>query len=600
MKHGSKQGTVEIELAKGPQQDANVVIKRQIRKEGNQSQFYLDNKPVPQRRVVEVAKSFNIQIDNLCQFLPQDRVVEFAGLTPVALLRETLRAAADDQMVEWLDDLIRLRGEEKHLEAERTSHEIQLKQLQAKQSASEEDVARYRAKEDLQKRQKLLEKCRPAIESRIVKEQFTAVRAQLQEARQELVQLEAEVAPAQKAQDDMESYRRSTEQVLQERRNLAERAKRQADEIDQRIKSQQAAVANFQSEIQGVLEADRTRKSDERRLEADINRINTLMNQRPVEINEEEYHEKRTQLHNQRLVASSEIRRLDDELKRLMDVSNERKHTRKVIMAKRASLETQAGKKMVHLEQVSRDTAQAWKWIEENKARLQLKGKVYPPPLLSCSIKDQRYADALEAQFGGIGDVTAITFTEQEDLRKVSNRIHGDIGLHQVTLRGVGKGMAAYKSPLTNSELRELGFESWLLDYLEGPEDVLAMLCESAKLHAAAYSPRPLTQEQHQRVESSNLTSWVAGPERFRSTRRYGQVSTRVTAVAKAKHFSDQPVDLEQKQRLDEEKDQIEAEVDDLAQKFDAATKQRRQHKNEAAAHADELVSAVTIGPLRY
>jgi hypothetical protein len=31
----------------------------------------------------------NVQLDNLCQFLPQDKVVEFARLNPQQLLEET-------------------------------------------------------------------------------------------------------------------------------------------------------------------------------------------------------------------------------------------------------------------------------------------------------------------------------------------------------------------------------------------------------------------------------------------------------------------------------------------------------------------------------
>jgi len=42
-----------------------------------------------------VRDHFSIQLDNLCQFLPQDRVSEFARLTPAALLVETQRASGD-------------------------------------------------------------------------------------------------------------------------------------------------------------------------------------------------------------------------------------------------------------------------------------------------------------------------------------------------------------------------------------------------------------------------------------------------------------------------------------------------------------------------
>jgi hypothetical protein len=39
-------------------------------------------------------------------FLPQDRVSEFARMTPQQLLRETQRAAGDENLTRWHDTLI--------------------------------------------------------------------------------------------------------------------------------------------------------------------------------------------------------------------------------------------------------------------------------------------------------------------------------------------------------------------------------------------------------------------------------------------------------------------------------------------------------------
>ena len=38
----------------------------------------------------------NIQIENLCQFLPQDRVADFAKMNPQELLENTEKAVSDD------------------------------------------------------------------------------------------------------------------------------------------------------------------------------------------------------------------------------------------------------------------------------------------------------------------------------------------------------------------------------------------------------------------------------------------------------------------------------------------------------------------------
>ena len=49
-------------------------------------------------------------------FLPQDRVTEFARMSPQQLLRETQRAAGDENLINWHDTLIKAGKESKTLQ----------------------------------------------------------------------------------------------------------------------------------------------------------------------------------------------------------------------------------------------------------------------------------------------------------------------------------------------------------------------------------------------------------------------------------------------------------------------------------------------------
>lgn len=62
-------------------------------------------------------KKWNIQVENLCQFLPQDKVASFAALTPQQVLRETEKAVGSERMLEWHDRLSESKDEEKNLKA---------------------------------------------------------------------------------------------------------------------------------------------------------------------------------------------------------------------------------------------------------------------------------------------------------------------------------------------------------------------------------------------------------------------------------------------------------------------------------------------------
>jgi hypothetical protein len=143
VKNGADEAEIEIELAAGPGMATNPIVRRIIRKSDGKSIFWIDGKHSGKNAVLALCKQFSIQIDNLCQFLPQDRVVEFAKMTDVDRLRETQRAAAPQYMVEWHDQLKELRMEEKTLETKQQNEKGHLEKLERQQNADKDDVEPY-------------------------------------------------------------------------------------------------------------------------------------------------------------------------------------------------------------------------------------------------------------------------------------------------------------------------------------------------------------------------------------------------------------------------------------------------------------------------
>lgn len=98
--HEQKSATVEIELA--PKTDKsgdepNDVIKRVIiRSKGKSnagaSEWYINGEKSNHKEVKDLVSSYEIAVDNLCTFLPQDRVGSFSGFTAQSLLIETQKA----------------------------------------------------------------------------------------------------------------------------------------------------------------------------------------------------------------------------------------------------------------------------------------------------------------------------------------------------------------------------------------------------------------------------------------------------------------------------------------------------------------------------
>ena len=95
--------------------------------------------------------------------------------------------------------------------------------------------------------------------------------------------------------------------------------------------------------------------------------------------------------------------------------------------------------------------------------------------------------------------------------------------------------------------MRHLGIDGWAIDFLTGPDAVLAMLCEEARLNSAGICLRDISDAQYADIERSDVDTWATTKSVYRITRRKeygaGAVSTIVRDVRKANVWTSRPVD---------------------------------------------------------
>ncbi len=293
VKHGCQEATIEIELAKRPgDRGNNPVIRRMIKREGNKSQFWLNGKQAPQKAVLDLAKSFSIQIDNLCQFLPQDKVCEFAALTPVELLHSTQRAAAPEHMLEWHDHLKQLRTEQKKVQLQRETGSETLANLEGRQQILRGDVERLQERANIQKRLSMLEKARPFAKYRQARLRHAEAKKKSKEAQAELKKLEEEVEPSLRAVNRKQAYSQQVEKVVKERNRAVDRCEAVADDAVQKQKELGELIADLFRETEAEKEGDKRRKGDIARIEGNIKRLEKQLAEAPVEFDPLAYNEK--------------------------------------------------------------------------------------------------------------------------------------------------------------------------------------------------------------------------------------------------------------------------------------------------------------------
>jgi chromosome segregation ATPase len=292
VKHGCKEAVIEIELARGPPFDSNPIIRRTIKHDGNKTSFTINGKDANKNQVQRVAKMFSIQVDNLCQFLPQDKVSEFAALSPVELLHSTQRAAAGPQMIEWHDSLKTLRAEQKKLLLDNKGDRDHLTNLENRQELQRADVERMRERAQIKRRIEIMELSRPYAVYKDYSATFNEIKERRARLERELQELKDELAPALRAVNEKQDYYRKTDDVVKYKRQKFNRAESTTTEIANRMEAHEDAIKDLAAQIEAEKKTGSSHQQYIAKVQQSINRITRQMEEVPEDFDIDYYNER--------------------------------------------------------------------------------------------------------------------------------------------------------------------------------------------------------------------------------------------------------------------------------------------------------------------
>lgn len=599
VKHGMKRAIIEIELEADPDRHtANPVITTKITRDGNKSEFMIDGKKASKKDLDRLTRSFSIQVDNLCQFLPQDRVAEFSRMTPVDLLVQTQRAAAPPEMNEWHDQLKAMRKEQKAKEIEQQSVTEDLKNKVNRQNQQQGMVERLRERSELQARMTNLEKLRPFPAYRAAKLRHTEARKRLKDAETELKQLEDQAAPNLRAEKDKEAYLKQIQTVVTKQGKMVERMESNADQKGKELNAKGEKI----KECDKLIEIATRNKKDAKADMPNLNRQKTAIERHMANPPEQPDFAAYNADIREKVRELRECEGREQDLRQQTGSLRQQKAQREQVVARAeeemASLQTQAGQQANKLKLASRHSAQAWDWIQDNQDKFQ--SEVFGPPMIVCTVRDPRHAAVVESIIGQ-SEMKAFTVTSRADFTTLSRELYDRQGLSDITIRQSEQAIGAFKPPCSDDRLRSLGLEAWIIDLMDGPDPVLAMLCDNRKIESAAFASRELNEQQLDtlRADNSLINSWVTPSDSWQVTRRreYGAAGTsaRSRALQAAKFFTDAPSsateDAEMKQRVEDAERDIEeyqrqtetlkAEYNELKQKQTQLNQERKELEDE-------------------
>ena len=240
----------------------------------------------------DIARSLNIQIDNLCQFLPQDKVVEFAAMTPIELLNSTQRAVASEEMSNMHEQLKRIRKDQKEVQLSVNTDQDMLNNLESRQRMQEADVQRLREREDVVIQINRMEKSLPTVKYKIARKQHAEMKQNSRDMQADLQRLKREAGPALQAVDRKRGYRDQIEKAVRHRRDLISKAEQKADAIDRQFQTLQQESSALDADITSEKDSVKPRRNELAKLDRTVNELKMLLQNRPPEIDAAAYNEK--------------------------------------------------------------------------------------------------------------------------------------------------------------------------------------------------------------------------------------------------------------------------------------------------------------------
>ncbi|KAI6252385.1 hypothetical protein MCOR07_009791 [Pyricularia oryzae] len=598
VKHGKDEATIEIELQKRPKDARNPVIKlRLLSTEEQKRQFWLNGEQVPQREIHRLMGKFRIQIDNLCQFLPQDKVSEFSGVNPVDLLSRTLQATAPPKIIEQQVQLRELYKRQKDFKQNSEQDADTLRIMLTKQQGMQADMERLREREEIEKTihdwERALKHCLYQEARRDYKES----KNKKTEAERKLRRFQAGAGPAMEAVNAKQEYARQIKECIPHLKRQVAQDAQLAEQMAKNIE----AMDDKLRETEGKRNAQSDGLGNKKRELAVIRKTitdleNRLKNQEPdfdaaswnTRIREKEHRSREIE---------SERRQIQEELvNTVVPKGKQTSREKSNLQGQIRSLDTREGQELSRIEHQFPDVAAGYKWLLEHQS--DFKKEVFGPAALSCAIKDETYSDLVQS---GLQQDDFLCFVAQckEDHTKLSDIFFKEMNL-SVNIRTCTTPLQSFRPPLSNENLTRLGLDGFAIDFIDGPGPVLAMLCADKQLHKFAVGKRGVSDQQYERlIQPDGVGSFAAGEHYYKTTRRaeYGPqaVSTMTNAIRPGRFWTDQPVDAEEKNRLKQKLNEVMEELtalSDRKRELDTRTQALDSKHDEISQELRELRAA--------
>ncbi|ORX40221.1 putative nucleus protein [Kockovaella imperatae] len=544
VKQGAEEAETEIEL-KGRTGEPNVQIRRKFNREDNKSDWLMNGRASTHKAVTDVVTSFGVQANNLCSFLPQDKVAEFAKMAPVTVLKETMRAAGDPRLTKWHETLKDKGATLQSIEDVQDRDVAKRDELQKQVDRMEPDVRNLRERADQQQRLEVLRLLEVASEHKSAADRFEEVAKERKSVLKQQTELNRRRVPLLELQEKQAN--------LKEKAHAAEvRTNDELKDYSRKCAAQKQAVdnhkspSNYETDLKALNEKLKEVARRKEELRRKIRKAQDKLDEPRVDSAE-----KITQLIAEKRKIAAKFQEAREELHAVEDRQEAFQREIKTLSNEIDQLDArqkELGSIERQRETIARDfdgsINYALDWIEKNAMKLE--ATVHKPPMISVNVTDKAVAWQVEACTTvaqrrcficeSRNDYNTLLELNNTDYpaRRSSNGTLIPAGKVRLTLQyvEVNDELVNPTRPCDVQKLQELGFTGWALDYVECAPAVRAYLVLASRMHQAAITRLPGGRINANAVAAAGIRTWVTSTDVNRALQSlYGRKDFQITTT---------------------------------------------------------------------
>lgn len=502
IKHGQTSAIITLEL-QGHKNERNVVVTRIINA-NNTSHWKINERHATQADVLKKVAEFNIQINNLCQFLPQDRVANFAQLPSTDLLLETERAVGERSLIEQHHKLIEL-DRSRNLDEESLTNEKKILEEKEKQQAQDQEIIdKIAARRKNEARSQVLSAGLVALEYRSAREVVATAKQKhgaVEVKYKDLAQRSQAFEQKKDGYVELGNQIRAAQMELKSKRRVNHT--RIEDERDKlwtlanEIKNTRAAMDSLQSQ-------KTTRKQEKKVIEDQLKAIDNMLQQNVLPSEEEELG-----LREEYSQALDKNRAVNDEINKekgaISNLSRKKDSIRREMHRCEMELKDLDSDQQLRLRFLQRESDPLWQnvyraaeWLRKNKEKFSQ--RIYEPPILSLTYRQPKLLKFLNATIDK-NSMATFTALNREDYLTFGKLVSDNLQINVPIKEFSGTFAPTLQDQvstavLSEDEMKKFGFDGSVLALIAGPMPVLNMLCHTSKIHLTPYSSVELSTAQ--------------------------------------------------------------------------------------------------------